>query len=123
MKNVKNDDDAHEQKSASGFFPRVFLRLIEEMKSGKLVGDKSVLDALFQHVNYLSEENAKIIAQRILENFNPQDPNSMSGHSTALELLAQLSCRGGEIARLQIINTLRGIEWRCVATIPLSTSS
>ena len=54
----------------------------------------------------------EIIAQRLLDNFNPQDTSSLSGHNSVLELLAQLSNRGGEIARLQIIHALRGLEWK-----------
>lgn len=120
---IPSQIDSNEEKLfTKSFFPRIFLYCIEELKRGSLDSDKSVLDALFLHSSYLPEDVASKMAHKIIDKFCPDTPSSVQGHCAALDLLSQLSDRGGPSCRSSIVDKLCSITWQAnIAVILAST--
>jgi hypothetical protein len=101
-----------------------FLKAIALLKGGHLSQSDSreIFDRLLANIRLLKENQAANCIDKVLDEFNPTDPNSLTGHGMTLEMLWQLAAIAGPTRRPYIIQKLRDMAWPKSAVAMLSAT-
>ena len=88
-------------------------KLVLMLKKGRLpdLHGRQLVDKLFAQLRLLNDVNASSLAERIMDDFTPQGPVELAGHSKALEVLGHLVVRAGSDRRKHLVSRLCEAKW------------